>query len=107
LLWRKGTPTDNPLDLKVADGASGNLLTWVAPNYQDSGQEPRFYAIYRFSDTDVIGIDRSKNLVAVVPATLTRFTDTSAPKGENCTYIVTTINKMRAESRGVEVYLKK
>ncbi len=106
LLWRNGTPTDDPLDFKAAAGASGNLLTWVAPNFQDPGQEPRFYAIYRFSDTDVIGTDRSKNLIAVIPATLTRFTDTSATNGVNYTYIVTTINKMRAESRGVETYLR-
>jgi uncharacterized lipoprotein YddW (UPF0748 family) len=105
LLWRNGTPTADPFDLNVAAGASGNLLTWVAPDFQGSTQEPRFYAVYRFSDNEVIGTDRSKNLVAIIPATLTRFTDTTARKGENCTYIVTTINKMRAESRGAEVYL--
>ncbi len=107
LIWRNGIPSSDPFNLNVAIGASGNLITWVAPNYRGSAQEPRFYAIYRFSDNDVIGTNRSKNLVAVIPASMTNYTDTTAPKGENCTYIVTTINRMRAESRGAEVYLKK
>jgi len=107
LLWRNGLPTADPLSLNAAIGASGNLLTWIAPSFAGPTQEPRFYGVYRFSDIDVIGTNRSKNLVAVIPASLTRFIDTTAPKGENSTYIVTTINRMRAESRGAEVYLMK
>ncbi len=106
LPWRNGLPTANPSSLNVAAGASGNLLTWVAPSFLLPTQEPRFYAIYRFTDTDIIGTNRSRNLVAVIPSTLTRFIDNTAPKGQNMTYIVTTINKMRSESGGIEVYLK-
>lgn len=106
LIWRNGVPSSDVSDLAVVSGASGSLLTWVPPTFRSPQQEPRFYAIYRFRDVDVIGTDRSKNLIAVVPASLSRFTDTTAPKGENLTYIVTTINKMRAESRGTETYLR-
>ena len=107
LSWRSGNKPVDPINLTSETTAAGNVLVWQAPQASNEGQSARFYAVYRYMDTDIITTDRSANLISLVPGSLSRFTDTSAPGGVNVTYIVTTISKMRQESDGAIVYVSR
>lgn len=105
LNWRK--LDQKPLDVqnvRYTRTLSNIVLNWDKPA-QTTGNSVRFYAIYRFSEQDVISNQRGMHLVGLVPSTTTQFIDTVNLK-ENGIYLITSIGVDRQESDGKSIFVE-
>jgi uncharacterized lipoprotein YddW (UPF0748 family) len=104
LTWRKlDVKPVNVQNLRSTRSLSNVVLSWEKP-VQSVKNRTRFYAIYRFTDRDVITHQSGRHLIALVPSTATQFTDTIVLK-ENTSYLVTSVGLDRQESDGVSIFI--
>ena len=104
LTWRKlDVKPVNVQNLRSTRSLSNVVLSWEKP-VQSVKNRTRFYAIYRFTDRDVITHQSGRHLIALVPSTATQFTDTIVLK-ENTSYLVTSVGLDRQESEGVSIFI--
>ena len=99
----KTTPL-KPRRLRANWTSSGYLLTWSAPKSKKWGKQARQYAVYRFKKGEKINTDDASHLVAVTSHT---FYPLPYSKGDTkYTYVVTTLNRLHNESKGVKQKVK-
>lgn len=104
LTWRMlDVKPVNIQNLRYTKSLNKVVLSWEKP-LLNAINKTRFYAIYRFTDRDVITHQSGMHLVALVPSTVTEFTDNTVLK-ENTSYLVTSVGIDRQESEGVSIFI--
>jgi len=104
LTWRKlETMPLNPQNIRSVRSISSVVIDWSRPG-EPSKNPARFYAIYRFTDRDIISNNKGMHLIGLVPSSTTQFID-NKPLKENTSYLITSIGIDRQESDGVSVFV--
>jgi hypothetical protein len=83
--------------------SDGYVLFWTAPKGKGWKDEAVLYGVYRFDRGERVNIEDASHLVALTPETFYEL-----PRGERvpCVYVVTALDRLQNESKGVKVKVK-
>jgi hypothetical protein len=97
--WKDPTPPYPPAELKVERGAQGAILAWKAPVAAPDGELPTKYVVYRFRKGSSMQPSDPRNIMAIIPATQTSFSDDSdmAKRGQFI-YMISSLDRLQNES---------
>ncbi len=91
-------PAANPVrKLKAMWAEDGYILIWGEPKVKEPGDEPRFYAIYRFGKDETVDLENPARLVGYSRSIYYKlpYNDGSV----SYRYVVTSVNRYNAESK--------
>jgi len=100
--WIDSFPPLFPFNLTATSCADGVFLQWYNPVPAQDGDDAKFNVVYRF-ESDDLEINDPKNIIAMIPAGNSSFTDTTGIPNQYYNYIVTALDKMQNESNGSNV----
>jgi uncharacterized lipoprotein YddW (UPF0748 family) len=97
--WRDSTPPAAPGALEAVRGANNAyILTWTKPAATDNEMDrARQFAIYR-SETPVVDLQNSDNLLAITNTDESTFTDNTTDAAKTYYYAVTSLDRFHNES---------
>ena len=91
--------------VKMIDTPDGNMLVWLKRDKKVSPMDEAWrYVVYCFADGEAIDLDNPKNIVAITSSTYYKIP--ANEKGKR-TYVVTVLDRMQNESKGVKCKVKK
>lgn len=92
--------------VRLLDTDEGRVLVWLVPSNKknDPMNAPWRYVVYRFEGKEKVNLDDVTKIVAITPATFYRLPAGSTGK---CTYVVTVLDRLQNESKGVKCKVKK
>lgn len=92
--------------VRVIDSAEGSMLVWLVRENKkhDVMNEPWRFVVYCFEGKEKVDLDKSQNIVAVTDKPFYRIPDDVARKR---TYVVTVLDRLQNESKGVKCKIKK
>ena len=91
--------------VSVIDTADGKMLVWIKRDKKVSVMdEPWRYVVYCFEKGEKINLENSKNIVAITSSTYYRIPANESGKR---TYVVTVLDRVQNESKGVKCKVKK
>jgi len=102
MTWKDSIPPLPPHNLSASKDGSLIILKWNKPGEASDGDTAYKYVIYRFDNPANINIEDAWHILNIQNADETTFTDTAAEKNKSYTYIVTSLDRMNNESKGVE-----
>ncbi len=94
--WKDATAPLSPQNLRIAAAMRGNVLSWQPPAPARDGDTAKYYVVYRFAKGAMTMLDDPRTIIGL-PAT-TEIADTTAQKGSQYSYIVTSVDKLHNES---------
>lgn len=97
--WKDSIPPNSPTDLTVQELDQRTFkILWKKPVVARDGDNVKFYCIYR-SNRHPVDIDNPANIIALVPGSVTEYTDKILrPRSSNYYYVVTAFDKGNNES---------
>lgn len=90
--WLDSIPPAPPV-VKAVPSFEGTLLRWTPP----AGNERLRYLVYRFLDNEPVNLDRSDRIITLSSGT--EFLDESMRNYQQCTYVVTALDRLWNESK--------
>lgn len=93
-----------PRKVKAMWMPDGYYLFWTAPKAKKEMDVARNYAIYRFKKDEKIDLFNAEHLVAITPLTLYKLPYDDGK--DKYTYVVTALDRLQNESKGVKEKLK-
>ena len=93
-----------PVKVKPVWTSDGQILFWQKPKFKDWGDEVVKFVVYRFEKGEKIDLDDASKIVTITNQTMYRL-----PKAEEktqCFYVVTSLDRMSNESKGVKKKVK-
>ena len=92
-----------PRKVKSFSVEGQRVLFWTAPRGKGWKDEAVLYGVYRFDRGERVNIEDASHLVALTPETFYEL-----PRGERvpCVYVVTALDRLQNESKGVKVKVK-
>ena len=87
--------------LKVIEVAGDKVLFWTAPKGKDWRDNPHRYVVYRFEKGEKQELANPRHIVAITPDPFYKL-----PSADRATYVVTTLDRLQNESRGVKKKVK-
>ncbi len=93
-----------PRKVKAMWMPDGYYLFWTAPKARTALDEARFYAVYRFAPGEKVNLSSAAHLVAVTPQTIMKLPYTDGRV--KYTYVVTALDRLQNESKGVKEKVK-
>ncbi|HXS38186.1 MAG TPA: hypothetical protein VN721_15900, partial [Flavipsychrobacter sp.] len=91
--WLDSIPPAAPV-LKAIPSSQGTLLQWQVNN---PTKEPLRFAVYRFINNEPVNLDKADKILSV--QSLPAYIDVNANKYQQCTYIVTALDRLWNESK--------
>jgi uncharacterized lipoprotein YddW (UPF0748 family) len=102
MAWKDNVPPLPPQNLKIEDTPQNLTLAWkTAPTAKD-GEKARYYAIYRFDDTEAIDLSDPRHFLTFCYKSTT-VTDQTARKNKSYVYVVTALDRLHNESAPVQL----
>lgn len=89
--------------VSVIDADDGKVLVWLTEECDDVMNAPAKYVVYRFAKGEKVNIDSAKNIVAITKNGYYRIPATETGK---VTYVVTVLDRLQNESKGVKCKVK-
>lgn len=82
----------------------GLYLFWTEPKAKDEMDRARYYVVYRFAKGEKVDLENSANIVAITPQTLLKLPFVNGK--HKYTYVVTALDRLQNESKGVKEKVK-
>lgn len=89
--------------VSVIDAEEGKVLVWLTKECDDAMNAPAKYVVYRFVKGEKVNIDSAKHIVAITKNNYYRIPATEKGK---VTYVVTVLDRLQNESKGVKCKVK-
>jgi uncharacterized lipoprotein YddW (UPF0748 family) len=102
--WKDNIAPDAPTDLTAVKQPNNSyILTWTNPSASTNEMNKvRQFVIYR-SESPIININDTANLLAVTNTNVTTYTDASNPENKTFYYLVTSLDRLYNESAASNV----
>ena len=84
--------------------SDGPVLFWTQPKGKKWGDEVRKYVVYRFAKGERVNLDDPTKIVAITPETMYRLPYEGGTR--QYTYVVTSLDRLNNESKGVKKKIK-
>ncbi len=103
--WLDSIPPLAPRGLTVRSVKNtGITLHWQHPKAASDGEKAYGYVIYRFEEGEKVNLENAKNILQIIYSTKhSTYTDDSAEKNKRYTYFVTSIDRLKNESKASNV----
>ncbi|MCF0198846.1 MAG: family 10 glycosylhydrolase [Bacteroidaceae bacterium] len=102
--WLDKKAPGNPRKVKTVWTAHGYMLLWTAPKAKKEMDVARHYVIYRFAKGEKVRLDDPSHIIAVTSDTFYQLPYNHGT--EKCTYVVTALDRLQNESKGVKKSVK-
>lgn len=100
MLWLDSIPPLPPRGLTVRSKNTGVTLHWQHPKAAKDGDRAYGYVVYRFEEGERVNVENAKNILQIMYSNkYSTYTDDSAEKNKRYTYIVTSIDRLKNESK--------
>jgi hypothetical protein len=101
MVWKDSIPPRPPENIRAIADAGGNVtVAWDAPKPAPDGELPARYVVYRSATSPVPTTDGAA-ILAILPATVTRYLDVRTPGSPAFAYTVTSLDRLNNESTGM------
>ncbi|MCR4994624.1 MAG: family 10 glycosylhydrolase [Bacteroidales bacterium] len=102
--WMDDKAPRKPRSVKPVWTSDGYVLFWKAPKAKKPMDEARLYAVYRFAKGEKCDLEEASHLVAVTPDTYLVLPYEDGK--QRWTYVVTALDRLHNESKGVKKKVK-
>ena len=92
-----------PRKVKAFNIDGQRVVFWTAPKGEGWKDMADMYAVYRFAYGEYVDLDDNSHLVAITPNT---FYEVPVTVQTPCVYVITSLDRMQNESKGVKVRVK-
>ena len=92
-----------PRKVKYFNIEGKHVIFWMVPKGKDWQNKATLYGVYRFAKGERVNLDDNTHLVALTPHT---FWELPASEQIPCVYVITALDRMQNESKGVKVKVK-
>jgi uncharacterized lipoprotein YddW (UPF0748 family) len=105
MLWLDSVPPVAPRGLTARSTKNtGVTLHWQHPKAARDGEKAYGYVIYRFDEGEKVDLEKAKNILQIMySAKHSTYTDDSAEKNKRYTYVVTSIDRLKNESKASNI----
>jgi uncharacterized lipoprotein YddW (UPF0748 family) len=105
MLWLDSVPPLAPRGLTARSIKNlGVTLHWQHPKAANDGEKAYGYVIYRFNEGEKINLESAKNILQIIYSTKhSTYTDDSVEKNRRYTYVVTSIDRLKNESKASNI----
>lgn len=90
--------------MRVVPTSTGNVLFWTPPTAKSAAEQATRYVVYRFESGEKVNIDDASHILCVTDRTYLPLDDSQDAAG--CTYVVTSLTRVQAESKPVRCKVK-
>ena len=102
--WIDKKAPGKPRKVKPVWTEDGYILFWTAPKAKDEMDEARQYVVYRFENGERVNLDNPANIIAITPNTFFKLPYTDGRT--KYTYVVSSLDRLQNESKGVKTKVK-
>lgn len=105
MTWLDSVPPLAPRGLTARSIKNrGVTLHWQHPKAASDGEKAYGYVVYRFEEGERVNLEKAKNILQIIYSTKhSTYTDDSAEKNKRYTYVVTSIDRLKNESKASNV----
>jgi uncharacterized lipoprotein YddW (UPF0748 family) len=105
--WIDSVAPLKPVNLTAVQKNSAVVLNWVKPLQASDGDTAYKYVIYRFDYPLQVNLDNGRNIMKILNADKTSFTDNTVEKDKlQYTYVVTTLDRLSNESKPTVITIR-
>jgi uncharacterized lipoprotein YddW (UPF0748 family) len=100
--WKDSIPPLPPKDLHNEIIGDSIKIAWQKPDTAEDGEYPFYFLIYRFNSNEEINLNDATKILSIIPGNKTEilFKRENNP-GEGVAYVITSLDKLWNESKGV------
>jgi uncharacterized lipoprotein YddW (UPF0748 family) len=99
MIWIDSIPPPLfPFNLRAIPSAKGTFLIWENPGFVETRDEIKYNVVYRFENGSETDITKSENVLGLLPASKSSYTDTTGVPGLKYIYLVTALDRLHNES---------
>lgn len=102
--WIDAKAPGKPRKLKPIVTEDGKVLFWTAPKAKAEADKAHGYVVYRYAKGERVDLSDPAHIVAITSNTFYVLPDRA--DGARCTYVVTALDRLQNESKGVRKTVK-
>jgi uncharacterized lipoprotein YddW (UPF0748 family) len=96
--WKDSIRPERPRQFKEIQHLGWNEISWTQPKNAADHDQPSFYTVYRFKETESINLSTPGKILAILPFHQLWYVDSVKVNGEKYKYVVTALDRFHNES---------